>query len=89
MPNGINLQIFQSTSSAWRTTGIDMANFVDRLNFNPRPPHGGRLDPVTGRPDFENISIHVLRMEDDSVVVDRDTIRAYFNPRPPHGGRQC
>ena len=33
---------FQSTSSVWRTTGRSAGNGVVGLNFNPRPPCGGR-----------------------------------------------
>ena len=38
---------FQSTSSVWRTTGLQQAAMVRARDFNPRPPCGGRL---AGRP---------------------------------------
>ena len=80
---------FQSTSSAWRTTIKSYFFYIFRHNFNPRPPHGGRLlvtlyrlhfwfyfnprPPHGGRHGYILydmfvfiISIHVLRMEDDS-----------------------
>ena len=34
------------------------------------------------------ISIHVLRMEDDSCCFSLPFVYRYFNPRPPHGGRR-
>ena len=34
------------------------------------------------------ISIHVLRVEDDTVLPDGIAWQDYFNPRPPCGGRQ-
>ena len=34
-------------------------------NFNPRPPHGGRLNIIVIIFETLPISIHVLRMEDD------------------------
>ena len=33
------------------------------------------------------ISIHVLRVEDDSVLITGKRCEVYFNPRPPCGGR--
>ena len=37
--------------------------------------------------DSRLISIHVLRVEDDSALRCRCACRCYFNPRPPCGGR--
>ena len=34
---------FQSTPSAWRETGLYDAFYGKKTNFNPLPPHGGRL----------------------------------------------
>ena len=36
---------------------------------------------------FENISIHSLRMEGDNRAITRETSVPDFNPLPPHGGR--
>ena len=35
-------------------------------NFNPLPPHGGRLSYVSDIPSCVTISIHSLRMEGDT-----------------------
>ena len=35
-----------------------------------------------------DISIHVLRMEDDKAPTTQQQSTPNFNPRPPHGGRQ-
>ena len=79
--------IFQSTSSAWRTTIFCHYNRNSFVHFNPRPPHGGRLLIWLMALSFQNISIHVLRMEDDIKLCIHYTRRQHFNPRPPHGGR--
>ena len=55
---------FQSTPSAWRETVQDGVS-VSAADFNPLPPHGGRLSPAPCR-FFRQISIHSLRMEGDS-----------------------
>ena len=56
---------FQSTPSAWRETYSTMTGPQNMWNFNPLPPHGGRLIQVL-RSWFPNfISIHSLRMEGD------------------------
>ena len=58
------------------------------MDFNPRPPCGGR----PGGDDFSGligcISIHVLRVEDDPQFETFQLDTSYFNPRPPCGGRQ-
>ena len=41
--------IFQSTSSAWRTTWQEGASAPPAWDFNPRPPHGGRPAPPLKR----------------------------------------
>ena len=38
--------IFQSTPSAWRETVFENCNRCGVRNFNPLPPHGGRLAEV-------------------------------------------
>ena len=58
-----------------------------QLYFNPRPPCGGRhLKHYTAQLR-RIISIHVLRVEDDSPSKRRVCTVPYFNPRPPCGGR--
>ena len=57
---------FQSTPSAWRET-VRFSRLGEReYNFNPLPPHGGRLEWVAAFLCGEIISIHSLRMEGDS-----------------------
>ena len=58
------------------------------LDFNPRPPRGGRPHPQRWSGHPELISIHALREEGDwSGVRDRMAL-SDFNPRPPRGGRR-
>ena len=79
--------IFQSTSSARRTTPNPSYHPRPERNFNPRPPRGGRhylCCPICGQ---ECISIHVLREEDDRPRSWRWLTKSNFNPRPPRGGR--
>ena len=57
---------FQSTPSAWRETLNLKSIVIPDTDFNPLPPHGGRLNK---RPEIVTnfcISIHSLRMEGDS-----------------------
>ena len=56
-------------------------------NFNPRPPHGGRLMQTDYLIQSIIISTHVLRMEDDWYLHGKGLLFCNFNPRPPHGGR--
>ena len=80
---------FQSTSSVWRTTTGQA--WADGLpgNFNPRPPCGGRQTLTLDGTENWEISIHVLRVEDDRFRLPPRPHRQYFNPRPPCGGRRC
>ena len=56
--------VFQSTSSVWRTTSAVGFQALPPVYFNPRPPCGGRLNAL-GHVPVGAISIHVLRVEDD------------------------
>ena len=62
----ISVQIFQSTSSVWRTTLYLLKSCKPVYDFNPRPPCGGRpgVSPLFIGGVY--ISIHVLRVEDDT-----------------------
>ena len=84
-------------------------SFAQWLNFNPRPPCGGRqtlCKLLVGFVGFQStssvrrttqpfshasypidISIHVLRAEDDAVPAFKSLNSLHFNPRPPCGGR--
>ena len=57
---------FQSTSSVWRTTLRLVQSWFAVCYFNPRPPCGGRQVKDAHTISHITISIHVLRVEDDS-----------------------
>ena len=78
---------FQSTSSVWRTTEAAESATAKRGDFNPRPPYGGRHLNGFLLKSAEDISIHVLRMEDDFLPAGLLVPLLNFNPRPPYGGR--
>ena len=58
--------VFQSTSSVWRTTPRQRSLVCPVADFNPRPPCGGRPAALCLGALLDLISIHVLRVEDDS-----------------------
>ena len=69
--------LFQSTPSAWRETDTSQEECLERLHFNPLPPHGGRRRSCESGHLPEIISIHSLRMEGDGFrnpVFHRHTI---------------
>ena len=58
-------------------------------NFYPRPPRGGRREGAHKMTYTANISIHVLREEDDCPCLYRPECSVHhFYPRPPRGGRR-
>ena len=57
-PSAIFPKIFQSTPSAGRATVGQACVLSDGVNFNPRPPRGGRLIAASGVISFGIISIH-------------------------------
>ena len=65
---------------------IDFRRF--HPDFNPLPPHGGRLYLSLLITNLHLISIHSLRMEGDNFYSIWCSSSSYFNPLPPHGGRQ-
>ena len=79
--------IFQSTSPVWRTTLTDRLRPIITINFNPRPPCGGRRGQYDIKSIPKGISIHVPRVEDDLLPLSNQRWKRYFNPRPPCGGR--
>ena len=56
-------------------------------NFYPRPPRGGRPRARLRCLSNTDISIHVLREEDDLIFPPILSFRVHFYPRPPRGGR--
>ena len=63
-------------------------NSVAVENFNPLPPHGGRLFFRFYDDTIPHISIHSLRMEGDIATTEHTKQLCHFNPLPPHGGRR-
>ena len=58
------------------------------MNFNPRPPHGGRPRFLPARAVFPPISIHAPHTGGDCRRPCGLSDGGDFNPRPPHGGRR-
>ena len=57
------------------------------FNFNPHPTCGGWLTSVKDNTIQNQISIHTLRVEGDSLFLTLcKNVRFYFNPHPPCGG---
>ena len=79
---------FQSTSPARGTTASGEVTPKWDLNFNPRPPRGGRRYYDSHQDIYDYISIHVPREGDDRFLTSLGACDWNFNPRPPRGGRQ-
>ena len=79
--------LFQSTPSARRATAGPGTDCRRHLNFNPRPPRGGRRVAAVRLLPLNSISIHALREEGDQKLQPSKTPSENFNPRPPRGGR--
>ena len=58
-------------------------------NFNPRSPHGERLNVGAHRTQAVSISIHAPRTGSDADVLAAFSAHCYFNPRSPHGERRA
>ena len=58
-------------------------------NFNPRSPHGERLDLYEKSLTKKAISIHAPRTGSDHAEPKDGAYLGDFNPRSPHGERQC
>ena len=56
--------------------------YTEVRDFNPLPPHGGRLRWVAAPGRFGNISIHSLRMEGDSRTEFVDVFTLEFQSTP-------
>ena len=64
-----------------------MTMAIEKVNFNPRPPWGGRLKsryPIAHKGQFQSTP-SVGRATEISRVDSYHEV--YFNPRPPWGGR--
>ena len=77
---------FQSTSSARRTT-FGSAAQKDQHRFQSTSSARRTTHAERRHNRYCNISIHVLREEDDTPPSGLTALSFYFNPRPPRGGR--
>ena len=73
---------FQSTPSARRATKDLLNIFGLEVDFNPRPPRGGRLFTVDLSIASTGISIHALREEGDIVVPNTSCQNHVFQSTP-------
>ena len=64
-PDGAQIKAFLSTSPVWGTTVFVVKKSVERRNFYPRPPCGGRRPLCLELQRRQVISIHVPRVGDD------------------------
>ena len=82
-----DVQLFQSTSSVWRTTGRIMTQkggaAISIHVLRVEDDH----DMYSVPSETIIISIHVLRVEDDREEFNHAIQKVDFNPRPPCGGR--
>ena len=79
---------FQSTLPARGATRWRCLPRLEKIDFNPRSPHGERPDEIEVHEPPKVISIHAPRTGSDKV---RDFLckkSRNFNPRSPHGERQ-
>ena len=79
---------FQSTPPARGATVHFASHNLYLLNFNPRPPRGGRRLMFRPLAVLMWISIHAPREGGDISTFFQRSSDPYFNPRPPRGGRQ-
>ena len=78
---------FLSTPSARRATRSASATAMRPLYFYPRPPRGGRPQPVMANPyTAEFLSTPSARRATLSVAFVRGSWQNFY-PRPPRGGR--
>ena len=82
------VDLFLSTPSARRATCAALAGSSFVTYFYPRPPRGGRPEPIDHCTHAAGISIHALREEGDQRPARFFEKRYYFYPRPPRGGRR-
>ena len=85
--NRIQTCLFQSTLPARGATIFTPPISTPKLNFNPRSPHGERLEFIMFIASDSTISIHAPRTGSDAVEQRTNLGAGYFNPRSPHGER--
>ena len=76
---------FQSTPSVGRATSRCAGHRQHILDFNPRPPWGGRLPRFLRLNSNHTISIHALRGEGDPLLQLFDTVQCQFQSTPSVG----
>ena len=79
---------FQSTLPARGATVVSLLVACPTSHFNPRSPHGERLDPTATRYPHWYISIHAPRTGSDKITTNTIRVAKNFNPRSPHGERR-
>ena len=79
--------LFQSTPSAWRETHPGNRSNYTNANFNPLPPHGGRLSCVWALVTALLFQSTPSAWRETFPPTAIFTVPHYFNPLPPHGGR--
>ena len=82
------MSIFLSTPSVRRATAHHNPAGLQRENFYPRPPRGGRRTSPMPPLAVRSISIHALREEGDATLTRTTPPLLHFYPRPPRGGRR-
>ena len=87
-PASVFVATFLSTSPAWGTTIIYLAEELGEIEFLSTSPAWGTTPCLRCRRGMRKISIHVPRVGDDPVVLVAPSLKTYFYPRPPRGGRR-
>ena len=78
---------FQSTPPVWGATALHLFPETHSVDFNPRPPCGGRHLLFRKFFFYAVISIHAPRVGGDFSPRRTRLLCLHFNPRPPCGGR--
>ena len=76
---------FQSTPSVGRATSQVFMRLAKPLNFNPRPPWGGRRGVSMNNEAVKTISIHALRGEGDRIRGQGRVALGLFQSTPSVG----
>ncbi len=82
-------RIIEISIHALRMEGDEATERIEdsAANFNPRPPHGGRLRPKNSQKRRDLFQSTPSAWRATSRFRFQIFKRANFNPRPPHGGR--
>ena len=80
---------FQPTPSSRRATNAYSSFFCILINFNPRPPRGGRRTPYRSRHGIQQISTHALLAEGDARSPACLSLPSKFQPTPSSRRATC